>query len=225
MTNNIYTSDSGQNTIQEVNKVLPGKNYGWRAKEGSFLFDPVTGNIGSLLNTQNIEGIEDPIVEYDHDQGYANIIGGHIYRGSLIPELRGSYVCGDYGPFQPPGELFYVENLTTEPELKRFQIGVTDRELLSDVRAFSVDSKGEIYFVGNSDNQSSLYKLVPLASLNMTVSDQVTLSIIGDEVGEIILQKSTDLDFTDSEEISINGGEFIGNYTLEEKAFYRVIAE
>ena len=59
----------------------------------------------------------------------------------------------------------------------------------------------------------------------MTVSDQVTLSIIGDEVGEIILQKSTDLDFTDSEEISINGGEFIGNYTLEEKAFYRVIAE
>ena len=225
LTNNIYTSDSGQNTIQEVNKVLPGKNYGWRAKEGSFLFDPVTGNIGSLLNTQNIEGIEDPIVEYDHDQGYANIIGGHIYRGSLIPELRGSYVCGDYGPFQPPGELFYVENLATEPELKRFQIGVTDRELLSDVRAFSVDSAGEIYFVGNSDNQSSLYKLVPIANLNMTVSDQVTLSIIGDEVGEITLQKSLDLDFSDSEEISIQGGKFIGNFTLEEKAFYRVIAE
>ena len=28
LTNEIYTSDSGQNTIQEVNKVLPGKNYG-----------------------------------------------------------------------------------------------------------------------------------------------------------------------------------------------------
>jgi hypothetical protein len=45
----IYSSDSGQNTVQEVNRVLPGKNYGWRAKEGSFLFDPVTGNIGSLI--------------------------------------------------------------------------------------------------------------------------------------------------------------------------------
>ena len=101
LTNEIYSSDSGQNTIQEVNKVLPGKNYGWRVKEGSFLFDPISGNIGSLLNAPDVHGLEDPIVEYDHDQGYANIIGGHIYRGKLIPELKGSYICGDYGPFQP----------------------------------------------------------------------------------------------------------------------------
>ena len=225
LTNEIYSSDSGQNTIQEVNKVLPGKNYGWRAKEGSFLFDPITGNIGSLKDAPSIEGIEDPIVEYDHDQGYANIIGGHVYRGSLIPQLRGAYVCGDYGPFQPPGELFYVENLETEPILKRFQIGVTDRQLLSDVRAFSVDSAGEIYFVGNSNDQSSLYKIVPIANLNMTVADQVTLSVIGDEEGQITLQKSTNLDFSNSENTTVINGQFIGNYPIEEKAFYRVLAE
>ena len=102
VTGAIYSSDSGQNTVQEVNRVLPGKNYGWRAKEGSFLFDPVTGTIGSLVNAPSIDGLEDPIVEYDHDQGYANIIGGHIYRGSLVPGLQGAYICGDYGPFQPP---------------------------------------------------------------------------------------------------------------------------
>ena len=225
LTNVIYSSDSGQNTIQEVNKVLPGKDYGWRVKEGSFLFDPVTGNIGSLVNAPNIEGIEDPIVQYDHDQGYANIIGGHIYRGSLIPKLRGAYVCGDYGPFQPPGELFYVENLATQPEIKRFKVGVTDRELLSDVRAFSVDSAGEIYFVGNSNNQSSLYKIVPIANIDMTISDRVTLTIIGDEEGEIKLQKSLDLDFSNSEDINVINGKFHGDYPLEEKAFYRVIAE
>ena len=185
----------------------------------------MSGNIGSLINAPSIEGLEDPIVEYDHDQGYANIIGGHIYRGSLIPELNGAYICGDYGPFQPPGELFYVENLNTVPVLKRFQIGVTDRALLSDVRAFSVDSDGEIYFVGNSNNQSSLYKIVPLAHMDMVVTNQVSLTIIGDEDSQITLQKSNDLDFSNAEETIINNGDLIKNYTLEDKAFFKLIAE
>ena len=225
-TGEIYSSDSGQNTIQEVNRVLPGKNYGWRAKEGSFLFDPVTGNIGSLYNAPSMDGLEDPIVEYDHDQGYANIIGGHIYRGSLIPGLQGAYICGDYGPFQPPGELFYVEGLNSAPALKRFQIGVTDRALLSDVRAFSVDAAGEVYFVGNSNGQSSLYKIVPLAHLDIsTTTDEVKLTVTGDEGSQITLEKSSDLDFTNSEDTTVNDGKLTQPYPLEDQAFFRVIAE
>jgi glucose/arabinose dehydrogenase len=225
-TGEIYSSDSGQNTIQEVNRVLPGRNYGWRAKEGSFLFDPVTGNIGSLYNAPSIDGLEDPIVEYDHDQGYANIIGGHIYRGSLIQGLQGAYICGDYGPFQPPGELFYVEGLNNAPILKRFQIGVTDRALLSDVRAFSMDAAGEVYFVGNSNGQSSLYKIVPLAHLDIsTTTDEVELTVTGDEGSQITLEKSSDLDFTNSEDTTVNDGKLTQPYPLEDQAFFRVIAE
>ena len=226
VTGEIYSSDSGQNTVQEVNRVLPGKNYGWRAKEGSFLFDPVTGNIGSLYNAPSIVGIEDPIVEYDHDQGYANIIGGHIYRGSLIPGLQGAYICGDYGPFQPPGELFYVEGLNNTPTLKRFQIGVVDRELLSDVRAFSVDAAGEIYFVGNSNGQSSLYKIVPLAHLDIsTTTDEVELTVTGDEGSIITLEKSGDLDFTNAEETAVNDGKLTETYLLEDRSFFKVVVE
>ena len=43
VTNIIYSSDSGQDTIQEIIIVVSGGNYGWRAKEGSFLFDPISG--------------------------------------------------------------------------------------------------------------------------------------------------------------------------------------
>ena len=121
------------------------------------------------------------------------------YTEDQIYQNYKELTCGDYGPFQPPGELFYVENLATEPKLKDFRLS-SDRELMSDVRAFSVDSAGEIYFVGNSNNQSSLYKIVPIAKVNMTVSDQVTISIIGDEEGQITLQKSIDLDFSNVEE-------------------------
>ncbi len=222
----IYSSDSGQNTIQEVNRVLPGKNYGWRAKEGSFLFDPITGNVGSLYNAPAVSGLEDPIVEYDGDQGDANIIGGHVYRGSLIPELQGSYICGDYGPiFSQSGELFYVEGLSGTPVLKRFQIGVTDRDLLSDVRAFSVDAEGEIYFVGNSGSQSSLYKIVPLAHVNIDCDNGIKLTVTGDEGSEITLQKSDDLDFSDAEDISVDNGKLIQTYSPEGQAFFRVVAE
>ena len=231
-TGEIYSSDSGQNFVQEVNRVLPGKNYGWRAKEGSFLFDPVTGNIGSLYSAPTIDGLEDPIVEYDHDQGYANIIGGHIYRGSLIPELQGAYICGDYGPISSgpgdppgPGELFYVEGLNDTPLMKRFQIGVTDRALLTDIRAFSVDGAGEVYFVANSNDQSSLYKIVPLAHLEINATDEVELTVTGDEGSQITLEKSSDLDFTNSQDTSVNGGKLIQTYPLEDQSFFRVIAE
>ena len=226
VTGDIYSSDSGQNFVQEVNRVHPGKNYGWRAKEGSFLFDPVTGNIGSLYSAPTIDGLEDPIVEYDHGQGYANIIGGHIYRGSLIPELQGAYMFGDYGPiFSGPGDLFYVEGLNDTPLMKRFQIGVTDRALLTDIRAFSVDGAGEVYFVANSNDQSSLYKIVPLAHIEINVTDEVELTVTGDEGSQITLEKSSDLDFTNSQDTSVNGGKLIQTYPLEDQAFFRVIAE
>ena len=225
-TGEIYSSDSGQNFVQEVNRVLPGKNYGWRAKEGSFLFDPVTGNIGSLYSAPTIYGLEDPIVEYDHGQGYANIIGGHIYRGSLIPELQGAYMCGDYGPISSgPGDLFYVEGLNDTPLMKRFQIGVTDRALLTDIRAFSVDGAGEVYFVANSNNQSSLYKIVPLAHLEINATDEVELTVTGDEGSQITLKKSSNLDFTNSEDTTVNGGKLNQTYSLEDQAFFRVVAE
>ena len=225
-TGEIYSSDSGQNFVQEVNRVLPGKNYGWRAKEGSFLFDPVTGNIGSLYSAPTIDGLEDPIAEYDHGQGYANIIGGHIYRGSLIPELHGAYICGDYGPiFSGPGDLFYVEGLNDTPLMKRFQIGVTDRALLTDIRAFSVDGAGEVYFVANGNDQSSLYKIVPLAHIEINATDEIELTVTGDEGSQITLEKSSDLDFTNSQDTAVNGGKLIQNYPLEDQAFFRVIAE
>ena len=103
---------------------------------------------------------------------------------------------------------------------------MTDRALLSDVRAFSVDAAGEVYFVGNSDGQSSLYKMVPLAHLDIsTTTDEVELTVIGDEGSQITLEKSSDLDFTNSDDIAVNGGKLIETYTLEDRAFFRVVAE
>ena len=112
----LILADVGQNNIEEINRIVIGGNYGWAVKEGTFLFDRATGNIGA--NSPGVPaGLIDPIsgplgtLQYDHSDGIS-ITGGFVYRGSLIPELFGKYVFGDLairgGP-RVDGRLFYAD--------------------------------------------------------------------------------------------------------------------
>ena len=220
----IYSADSGQDLVQEVNIVEKGKNYGWRTKEGSFLFDPQTGLIGSINNFTNINNYIDPLVEYDHDQGYANVIGGHVYRGESIPSLIGSYVCGDYGAiFSNSGSLFYIDASNT---LKRIQIGVDNRALTTDVRGFSFDSDGELYFVGNGVSSASLFKIVPYAKAQLTF-EQTSVNVRVDGNGKVLkLINSSNLInlFNGNTNIILESGDSF-DFPIEESGFFKAVAE
>ncbi len=96
-----WVADVGQNDVEEVNVVEAGHNYGWRVREGTFRFDPSEFQLkGSRSDafvfapTASDSTFTDPIAQYDHDDGTA-IIGGYVYRGDSIAELRGQYVFGD----------------------------------------------------------------------------------------------------------------------------------
>lgn len=222
----IYSADSGQDTVQEVNIIVSGGNYGWRAKEGSYLFDPISGTIGTLTNVPALAGLVDPLVEYDHGQGYANVIGGHVYRGSSMPALQGMYVCGDYGPFSPPGELFYVDTTALEPVLKRFQIGAVDRELITDVRGFSLDAEGELYFVGNGNSQSGLYKIVPVLHMEMAVDNQIELTVTGDEGSTLsVVHAATVEELASGTTNAVISADGVMTYPIESQRFFKAIAE
>jgi hypothetical protein len=124
-TNDLIMADVGQNNIEEINRVLIGKNYGWAIKEGTFLFNrlagpggvPAAGTIGANSPEAPGSPLTDPIsgpggtLEYDHDDGIS-ITGGFVYRGTAIPELVGKYVFGDLALHTPPrvdGRLFYAD--------------------------------------------------------------------------------------------------------------------
>ena len=221
----IYSADSGQDLVQEVNIVEKGKNYGWRTKEGSFLFDPQTGLIGSINNFTNVNNYVDPLVEYDHDQGYANVIGGHVYRGESIPSLVGSYICGDYGAiFSNSGSLFYID--ATSNILKRIKIGVDNRALTTDVRGFSFDSDGELYFVGNGPSSASLFKIVPYARAQLTF-EQASVNVTIDGNGQVLkLIDSSNLDNLSNGNTNIvseSGDSF--SFPIEESGFFKAVAE
>lgn len=178
-TGRLIMADVGQNTIEEINDVTMGGNYGWPIKEGDFLFNRVTGpggNAGTVgpRSPGSPAGLIDPIVgslgtlEYDHGDGIS-ITGGFVYRGSAIPELFGKYVFGDLAlrnaPPRVDGRLFYADldtgviNEFLLPQFINDQIpnGLT-------VHGFGQDGHGELYaMVTNTPANGTggiIYKLV-----------------------------------------------------------------
>ena len=155
-TGELWVGDVGQNDVEEVDLVTaPGQNFGWRVKEGTFLFDaggfqlkgarsdgfPFAASPGSPAS------ITDPVAQYDHDDGTA-IIGGYVYRGSAMPALAGHYVFGDTSRRlnNGHGRLFAFDSdnrsaTTAANTIVELRDGPLDFQLIG----FGQDSAGELY--------------------------------------------------------------------------------
>lgn len=136
----LWCGDVGQEFREEVNRVEVGKNYGWRCYEGSLEHD--TQDCGPQNTYQS------PIAEYGHDQGCA-ITGGYVYRGSLIPELQGKFVYGDYCS----GNIWSV---LADP------LNSSAAEMIAEatgvlIGSFAEDSQGELYVLDLA--QGGIYKI------------------------------------------------------------------
>ena len=146
----LIVGDVGQNNIEEVDLITKGGNYGWNVKEGTFWFDSVTGNIGSVV-TGPVRPVPpdliDPIVQYDHSEGTV-VIAGYVYRGSQVPALQGRYVFGDWGSFGAPSARLFV--LDPNLVISELRIGSEDRPTGFWLRGFGQDADGELYVFGST---------------------------------------------------------------------------
>lgn len=161
---NLWLADVGQGSIEEINRVNAGKNYGWNYKEGSFFFEGNGNNAGTVTDTDPgvPAGLVDPVAEYDHDEGSA-IIGGFVYRGAVINQLTGRYLFADFGNgMGSAGRLFYLGNNNS---ILAFDVGNNTR-LPLDILGFGQDAQGEIYVLTNTTgtpfgNTGTVLKIVP----------------------------------------------------------------
>jgi hypothetical protein len=111
--------------------------------EGFHCYDP----------TENCptRGLTRPVFEYGHEKDRCSIIGGYVYRGKMIPSLRGTYIFGDYCS----GELFGIKRegaatIRSEPDVllkTRFRIS-----------SFGEDEADELYVV---DHGGGVYRISP----------------------------------------------------------------
>lgn len=164
-TGDLLVADVGQNNIEEIDRVVNGGNYGWNVKEGTFLFDPASGDVTADSPGMPSDLI-DPLAQYDHDEGIA-VVGGFVYHGTAIPELTDKYVFGDFslGFSSPAGRLFYADLDTGL--IQELTLGLDDRELGLFVKGFGQDANGELYVLastalGPSGTTGVVLALVPV---------------------------------------------------------------
>lgn len=89
-TGELWCADVGQNTWEEVDRIVRGGNYGWPITEGLHDFPA-----GTTRSADEKKGMLDPVAEYNHREG-VSVTGGYVYRGNALPPLQGAFVYGDF---------------------------------------------------------------------------------------------------------------------------------
>jgi glucose/arabinose dehydrogenase len=149
----LWTADVGQNDVEEVDRVLAGRNYGWRLREGAFGFDPAGFESKGFKSDAFVfaqppqPGLVDPVANYDHDDGTA-AIGGFVYRGAAMPALTGTYVFGDFSRRlnNRHGRLFGVDVTPASPTTAaNVMTELRDGPIDGGVTGFGQDSAKELY--------------------------------------------------------------------------------
>ncbi len=137
-TGDLWAADVGQADREEVDLVLPGRNYGWNTLEGTRCL---------LTSDCDRSGLEPPVVEYAHGLG-CSVTGGYVYRGADVPALSGVYVYADFCTGRIWGFRWTDGGVSGPVQLLQapFQIS-----------SFGTDSRGELYVLGFD---GSVYRFV-----------------------------------------------------------------
>ena len=174
----LFAGDAGQNLWEEVSIVEAGGNYGWNVKEGTHCFS--TANPDESLEEcpdMDADGrtLIDPIIEYQNANAEGGlglvVIGGNIYRGSVLPQWDGLYIFGDWSTSfgQADGTLL----LATPPAagelwpIQELMVAGRDNGRLNEyLLSFGQDNSGAVYILtaetaGPSGNTGKVYKVVP----------------------------------------------------------------
>lgn len=135
-TESLWAGDVGQSSVEEIDIVENGKNYGWNIKEGDSCYSPPSGC--------SDEGLTDPVWTYGHDVG-VSITGGFVYRGNRVPELSGKYIYGDFGT----GKIWSLEyndtSSSNNTELADTTFSISSFGVDADKNLYIVDFGGQIY--------------------------------------------------------------------------------
>ena len=153
---NLFVGDVGFVTVEEIDHVEAGKNYGWPIMEGDYCRP--SGDMETFVTvleeaTCNTSGAyELPAFSYKQGFGVA-VTGGYAYRGNDVPSLTGSYVFADFSlgtlwALDPDGEGGFT---------KRWLLDSTNL-----IASFGQDNEGELYYFDWFEG--GVYKLTAVSS-------------------------------------------------------------
>lgn len=178
-TGDLWLGDVGENSREEINKVIAGGNYGWGEMEGT-----LDGNLPG--NGTTIPGLIRPVIELPRTVAHS-IDGGFVYRGSAIPQLQGKYVFADLGQGFATAALFYAIVDPSAPDMGsvyefKFSDGTPlfgSQTLPARIYSFGEDDAGELYFTAGPDPRQPPNPSLPAYIVKLAPSGELT-GVAGD---------------------------------------------
>lgn len=165
----LYVMNIGHANIEEIERIIPGGNYGWTKREGTFVNgnDLAGGGNGDAdrVFANNVPDALDvdfrgheylyPVVQFDHGEGSA-IAGGFVYEGTRIPQLQGKFIFGDI----VNGRIFAAsmnsirnvditdpsQSITAIEEIQLYTVGSTGTETNVNLRDLVGSSRADLRF-------------------------------------------------------------------------------
>jgi len=141
----LVIGDVGQGAWEEIDYEppnTPGRNYGWRNREGAHDNLAVTPLPPAYLP------LTEPIFEYDHTWGQS-ITGGSVYRGAGDPSYRGRYFFADF----VQGRVWSIAiNPATggASSVVEHTAELGGGPVLGNISSFGVDATGALYVLNYS---------------------------------------------------------------------------
>jgi glucose/arabinose dehydrogenase/mono/diheme cytochrome c family protein len=133
----LWVGNNGQDLWEQVYLIRKGANYGWSVTEG--------GQIFQAQRQAGPDPISPPAAEHHHSE-FRSLTGGHVYRGTRLPELVGAYLYGDWST----GRIWGIKHDGTK--------AIWHRELVDtpfNITGFGTDHSGELYVI---DQGSGFYR-------------------------------------------------------------------
>src|SRR5204863_4447513 len=89
-TGEMLLGHAGQDTVEWINLVTKGANFGWNFFEGGRQWTNAAQIPAGFTLTP-------PIAQYGHTNGRICVVGGVVSHGLSLSQLYGAYLYGDYG--------------------------------------------------------------------------------------------------------------------------------
>jgi len=152
-TGELWGTEMGPRGGDEVNRLLPGKNYGWPLYSKGLNYDGSAVAYGKTLGIEfELDDIQQPVVDLSPSPAVSSFI---FYRGGLFPNWNGDLIVGSlkgrslYRMTLDGDEVTHTETLISK--LARF-------------RDIEVGPSGEIYLLLENNAGGQIVRVVPAAN-------------------------------------------------------------
>jgi glucose/arabinose dehydrogenase len=149
-TGELWGTEHGPRGGDEVNRLLPGRNYGWPLYSKGLNYDGTPVDYGKELHLKvDMKDIEQPIVDFTPSPAISSFV---FYEGDAFPEWRHNMIVGSL----KAATLYRLEIENNKLVHKEAIV-----ENLARIRDVAVGYDGLIYLLLESDAGGAIVRLVP----------------------------------------------------------------